>query len=197
MHIIFETRSLDGNISAKEVRCTHFYGKDNVRIKNGPEQDVIICKLVKNGTISIAFFGSRNLRDKALEDLKRSSSSIVFLEFNKYFTYEPWDDEWAIHLCKSNFRNFSLAKTISMQIEKKIKDPENTDAFKDLGLIFINAMQEGRLYKIEDEDKYSRLWAKCLWTPTVVISKGISPRQYFLYLIRKNNEKLNSNNSNT
>lgn len=195
MHIIFETRSSNGYISTKEVKCTHFYTKDNIRIKNGVEQDVIICKLLKGGTISIAFFGSTAKRALAMEALKKSSSSIVFLDYNKYFTYEAWDDEYALKTCNQFFGNFTLQKSISIQLEQKIKEsPENTDAFKGLGVTFIDAMKQGKFFLIEDENKYSCLWAKCLWTPSLITSKGISPRQYFLYLIKKNNEKFNNSN---
>lgn len=195
MKIVFETRSSDGNISVKEVNCKHFYARDNIRIKDGPEQDVIICALLKSGTISIAFFGNTAKRDKALEALKRSSSSIVFLDYNEYFVYEAWDDEYAIQQCRHNFGNFTLQKSINLQLEGKLKEnPENKDAFKELGIVFLNTIREGKAFFIEEEDKYSRLWAKCLWTPSLVTSKGISPRQYFLYLIRKNNEKFNNSN---
>lgn len=193
MTILFESRSFDGNVRVNEIICSHFYAKDNVRIKNGPEQDLIICKLVQKGTVTIAFFGSTKQRDLALEALKKANSSVVMLDYNKYFVYEPWDDEWAHKLCAQYFGNFSLQKTVSFQLENHITEPHNTDAFKILEPLFIDAMTENRSYFIQESDQYSRLWAKCLWTPSIVINRGISPRQYYLYLINKNNEKFTNN----
>jgi len=196
MQIIYEARSFNGNIKVKEVICSHFYPKDNVRIKDGHEQDVIICKLVKKGTVSIAFFGSTGQRDLALKALKRSSSSLVFLDYNDYFCYEAWEDDVAIKVCKQNFGNFTLPKCINLQISRgAIADVHNSDAFKSISPLFIDAMEKKRPYFIENPDQFSRLWAKCLWTPSLVTSRGISPRQYFLYLINKNNEKFTDNNT--
>lgn len=189
MRILFESRAFDGNVKVNEVVCSHFYPKNNTRIKNGPEQDIIICKLIKKGTLSIAFFGSTKQRDLALEALKRSSSSVVMLGFNEYFAYEPWDDQGAINMCKQFFGNFSLQKTLAFHFNDKIPEPLTTDAFKHLGAWFVDAMMQNKPYFIQEADQYSRLWAKCLWTPGIVTNKGISPRQYYLYLINKNNEK--------
>ena len=195
MRIIVERGSYDGKLKTLEFECQHFYPKDNVRIKNGPEQDVLVCQVQKQVKI-IGYFGSTQQRNKAINALKKRSGDVVILGFNEYFCYEAFEDCYVIELLRRDFRNFSLQKHITLQYERKLGNKVlDLDAFKELGPLFIEAMKENRAYLIEDADKYSRLWAKCLWVPNLIIMRGISPRQFYKYLINKNNEKLNSTNS--
>lgn len=193
LRIIVERGSLDGNLKIDEFECHRFYAQNNVRIKDGPEQDVIICNVKKSQMKVIGYFGSVSQRNAAIELLKKRSSDIVILGYNEYFCYEAFDDIDAIGLMRREFKNFNLQKHMSLQFERKLtEEPFSLDAFKDLGVLFIEAMKESRCFYIGDVDKYSCLWAKCLWTPNLVITRGISPRQYYKYLIIKNNEKFNN-----
>lgn len=189
MRIIVEICSPTGYLRSMDINCITIFPKDNVRIKDSPEQDVLMCKSEGGRYQTIGFFGSTRQRDGALEFIKSRSSDSVVLDYNDWFTHESYDDENAIKVMKNNLGNFTMHKHMKYQIALKIREPEPTDAFKDLGILFLSAIKEDKPYFIEEVDKYSRLWAKCIYVPGVVTRLGVSPRQYFKYLIIKNNEK--------
>lgn len=193
MKIIVETGSHNGFLKIIEIDCKQFYKKDGIRIGEGYKQDVIFCKQKGNASKVIGYFGSTKQRDAALNFLKKSAGNITILDFNEYFCFEAFDDEYAMVMLHQYFTNFNLQKHIVLQLERnKIVEPAHeTDAFKDLPF-FVDAMKDNRPYYIEDIDKYSSLWAKCIWTPSIVKTRGISYRQYFKYLILKNNEKFSN-----
>lgn len=192
MRIIVELCSADGYLKSMDIdNVNTVFPKDNVRIKESPPQDVIICGIgLRQKTIG--FFSSTKQRDGALNLIRSRSSDTVVLDYNDWFNYEAYDDEGAIWTMKNHLGNFQLWKHFKFQLERKLTiKPEETDAFKDFGILFVEAMREEKAYIIDETEveKYSRLWAKCIFVPGVVTRLGVSPRQYFKYLIEKNNEK--------
>jgi hypothetical protein len=196
MTVFFERVSTDG-----EIKVSTFTGiisvhkKDNYPILDYGPQDVIICKFKSRNELSIAFFGSIKQRDAAYEVLmdKTTMTNIKVLDFTTYFDYAPYEDEYASQLMKESFGSFTLAKHFNKQFDLK-PDLILSSAIKTLGPRFVSAITDNKPFLIERSKEYATLWSKTIWIPSLVTNKGISRRQFFEYLINKNNEKFNSSN---
>lgn len=87
-----------------------------------------------------------------------------------------------------------------IQAEKQLKlvDLLDLDAFRDFSINHLHRWNANTpvIIDTEREIKYSKVWAKTLYTPRKYLSMGVTPMQFFNTLIRLNNEQVNKNTIN-
>lgn len=196
MTIIQEQLSFSGNYRntvLENVQQT--FKQDGIKLKgfNRP-QDVIWCQL-PDKRYPIALFPNKALRDSALAAIKYAGNNHVILEYSRFFEAENISDKEAMLLLDSKFGNFKLMNHFNKQLQVLKESLMDSDAFATLGSFFKAAIIDRKPFYIENPGYYATVWAKTLYVPKVVLSAGVNRRQFYFYLINKNNEIFFRNNN--
>lgn len=197
MKIIQELPSYNGRIRINEINgITRVNKADNQTIKGAElPQWVIWCSL-PGGSYPIAHFPNSRKRDECFEYIVENDSSIIILEYNKFFTDAILTDKQVEGILKSN--NMLFQNHIKNIITKLIESGtefvalQDLDAFKDFSINHLQRWREGIPLEIDEvrASRYTKIWAKCLYTPLKYVNMGITPLQFYHNLIKLNNEKI-------
>lgn len=164
---------VSAHIDASDIRT----GYSKVKPSNTFEH--VIWASTSRGNYPI-IFSSQNLQLKAFEVLfNTSSDQTVVLDLNKYFFEEIIPDHVAKEYVRTKLISHMRSCLLHLQTKKQIYEIQQTAAFRHIPLTDLIKISKGDNVEIERQEE---LWAKTLYTPTHLLKRGVTPRQFYKLL---------------
>lgn len=191
MTIIQEKPSTNGMLLFTTLEGVAEYWKADKQIvkKNPGRHNLIWVRLSNEAKYPICHFPSVERRNECYSFIANSKEDIVVLDYNRFFSESKVADVQAFqYLGTSDLSLRTYLHSVFMYQNWDLPHLRTLDAFIGLPDVFLQmwyANQYIYVYK-ELADKLVPLWAKCLYVPKQY--RGITPVQFFRYLIKKNNE---------
>lgn len=137
-------------------------------------------------------FPSNNTRGKAYEYIQQRSveSSTIVLDLNEFFTHTMLSDTQACEIMEGMFPiNLHLASCIKniFRSERQagigLSDLITRPAFEGFTMPEMVKLQEGTRLEVNRYSKRAMIWSKTLFTPQTILNSGVTPLQFYKYLI--------------